>query len=48
MMFLKPVALSEYEVFAKGHFEKAGKQIADDVESLQVHRRLHDESGAAM
>ena len=31
MMFLKPVALSEYEVFAKGHFEKAGKQIADDV-----------------
>ena len=30
-MFLKPVALSEYEVFAKGHFEKAGKQIADDV-----------------
>ena len=31
MMFLKPVALSEYEAFAKGHFEKAGKQIADDV-----------------
>ena len=31
MMFLKPVAMSEYEVFAKGHFQKAGKQIADDV-----------------
>lgn len=31
LMFLKPVAMSEYEVFAKGHFQKAGKQIADDV-----------------
>ena len=31
LMFLKPVALQEYEVFAKGHFEKAGKQIANDV-----------------
>ena len=31
MMFLKPVAMSEYEVFAKGHFQKANKQIADDV-----------------
>jgi len=31
MMFLKPVALQEYEAFAKGHFEKAGKQIAADV-----------------
>lgn len=31
MMFSKPVALSEYEAFAKRHFEKAGKQIADDV-----------------
>ena len=31
MMFLKPVALLEYESFAKGHFEKTGKQIADDV-----------------
>lgn len=31
MMFLKPVAQSEYEAFAKGHFEKAGKQIADGV-----------------
>ena len=31
MMFLKPVALPEYKIFAKGHFEKAGKQIADDV-----------------
>lgn len=31
MMFLKPVALPEYEVFAKGHFEKAGKQISDGV-----------------
>ena len=30
-MFLKPVALPEYEAFAKGHFERAGKQIADDV-----------------
>lgn len=31
MMFLKPVALSEYEIFAKKHFEKAGKHIADRV-----------------
>lgn len=31
LMFLKPVALTEYETFAKGHFEKAGKQIADGV-----------------
>lgn len=31
MMFLKPVALMEYEAFSKGHFEKAGKQIADNV-----------------
>ena len=31
MMFLKPVSMLEYESFAKGHFEKAGKQIADDV-----------------
>ena len=31
MMFLKPVALSEYELFAKYHFEKAHKQIAADV-----------------
>ena len=31
MMFLKPVALAEYETFARGHFEKAGKQIADGV-----------------
>lgn len=31
LMFLKPVALPAYEVFAKGHFEKAGKQIADGV-----------------
>ena len=30
-MSLKPVALSEYEVFAKGHFERAGKHIADGV-----------------
>lgn len=31
MMFLKPVALTEYEAFAKRHFEKAGKQIGDEV-----------------
>ena len=31
MMFLKPVPLPEYEVFAKKHFEKAGKQIDDGV-----------------
>jgi len=31
LMFLKPVALSEYESFAKGHFEKAGKTLADGV-----------------
>ena len=31
MMFLKPVAIPEYEVFAQKHFENAGKQIADGV-----------------
>lgn len=31
MMFLKPVALPEYETFAKRHFEKAKKHIADGV-----------------
>ena len=31
MMFLKPVVLMEYEAFAKKHFEKADKQINDDV-----------------
>lgn len=31
LMFLKPVALPEYEAFAKKHFEKAGKKIADGV-----------------
>ena len=31
MMFLKPVALSEYENFAKYHFENANKHIADGV-----------------
>ena len=31
MIFLKPVALSAYEVFAKHHFEKAHKHIADGV-----------------
>lgn len=29
LMFLKPVALSEYESFAKRHFVRAEKQIAD-------------------
>ena len=38
LMFLKPVALSEYEAFAKGHFEKAGKRIADDVVSAIYDR----------
>lgn len=31
MMFLKPVDLKEYRLFAKGHFEKVGKLIADGV-----------------
>lgn len=31
LMFLKPVALSEYEKFARHHFEEAGKSIADGV-----------------
>lgn len=31
MMFLGPVSLPEYELFAKHHFESAGKTIADDV-----------------
>ena len=38
LMFLKPVALPEYEAFAKGHFEKAGKQIADGVVSAIYER----------
>ena len=37
-MFLKPVALPEYEIFAKGHFEKVGKQIADGVVSAIYER----------
>lgn len=31
LMFLKPVALTEYELFAKRLFEKAGKQIDEGV-----------------
>ncbi len=31
LMFLKPVALPEYEIFARRHFEKAHKQIEDGV-----------------
>lgn len=31
MMFLKPVGLPEYEVFAQQHFEATGKGIADGV-----------------
>ena len=31
LMFLKSVALPEYEIFARRHFENAGKQIADGV-----------------
>ncbi len=31
LMFLKPVALTAYESFAKYHFEKAGKQIENGV-----------------
>lgn len=31
LMFLKPVPLAEYELFAKGHFEKAGKHIVNGV-----------------
>ena len=38
MMFLKPVALSEYVLFAKNHFKKAGKQIADDVVKVIYER----------
>ena len=38
MMFLKPVPLPEYEVFAKKHFEKAGKQIDDGVVSTIYER----------
>ena len=37
-MFLKPVALSEYETFAKKHFVKAGKNIADEVVSAIYER----------
>ncbi|MCR5366465.1 MAG: hypothetical protein K6E67_10030 [Prevotella sp.] len=29
LMFLKPVDLPKYDTFAKSHFEKAGKEIAD-------------------
>ena len=39
MMFLKPVPLPEYEVFAKIHFEKAGKQIDDGVVST-IYKRF--------
>ncbi len=31
LMFLKPVALSEYEIFARNHFERVGKKIAEGV-----------------
>lgn len=31
LMFLKPVALIEYEIFARNHFERVGKKIADGV-----------------
>ena len=31
MMFLKPVILPEYEIFAQKHFEAVGKRIADGV-----------------
>lgn len=31
LMFLKPVALGEYELFAKHHFEQCGKRIAAGV-----------------
>ena len=30
-MFLKPVPLPEYEVFAKKHFKEAGKRIGENV-----------------
>lgn len=38
MMFLKPVPLSEYEQFAKRHFEHAGKTIASGVVSAIYER----------
>lgn len=31
LMFLKPVSLEEYEIFAKNHFQAYGKDIADGV-----------------
>lgn len=31
LMFLKPVSLTEYELFANRHFERCGKSIADGV-----------------
>lgn len=37
-MFLKPVALSEYESFAYHHFVKAGKQIDDGVVKVIYER----------
>lgn len=38
LMFLRPVAVLEYEAFAKKHFNKAGKQIADGVVSAIYER----------
>jgi len=37
-MFLKPVALSEYELFAKRLFEKYDKKISDGVMEAIYHR----------
>ena len=38
LMFLKPVALPEYEAFAERHFRNAGKRIANDVVSAIYER----------
>ena len=38
MMFLKPVQLAEYKAFAKGHFERTGKQIDEGVVSAIYER----------
>ena len=38
MLFLKPVVLKEYEIFAKRLFEKGNRQIADDVVSIIYER----------
>lgn len=38
LMFLKPVALPEYEIFARNHFERVGKHIENGVVSAIYDR----------